>query len=145
MNAANLLHNMSVAPKTNVDMRAHPEQDLCRSIVVELPVTGGEAGAGRFLQILDGHPYYGSTSAAELELQSRLNRHARTLPWPPVILIIDQATDATEHCSDLLTALTVLSKSSRSVYLRDKEPNLAAVERRGRVVLRLPIENGAKS
>jgi hypothetical protein len=42
------------------------------------------------------------------------------------------------ECTDLVTIVTVLAKSSSRVYLRDKEPNLSTVVAGRRLVLLVP-------
>ena len=58
-------------------------------------------------------------------------------------LIIAVARNPARLERNLLTVLTVLAKSSGRVYLRDKEPNLAAIRPGRRVVLVIPPGWGA--
>ncbi len=76
----------------------------------------------------------------ESALRRLLDTHARTLPFPAAAIVTDKVETADEHCTDLLTIATVLSKSSGHVYLRDKVPNLGQVTPDRRVVLIVPEE-----
>jgi len=84
-----------------------------------------------------GAAYPGS---GERELRRRIEAHARTLALPAAALVTDRAEPADEICTDLLSIVTVLSKSSGRVFLRDKEPNLGQIKPGRRVVLIVPDE-----
>jgi hypothetical protein len=78
--------------------------------------------------------------AAEAKLRSRIQARALELPLPPVAAATAQARDGDVECTDLLTIMTVLAKSSSRVYLRDKEPNLASIVPGRRLILIVPKE-----
>jgi hypothetical protein len=75
---------------------------------------------------------------AERELRQRISAHALTLPLPKAAVVTESHLAGDRVCDDLLSVVTVLAKSSGHVYLRDKEPNLAAIRPGRRVVLLLP-------
>ena len=75
---------------------------------------------------------------AEAELRRLINEHVITLRLPRAAAVLDAVRPDDTYCSKLLTILTVLSKSSGHVYLRDKEPNLANLTPDRRVVLIIP-------
>ena len=59
--------------------------------------------------------------AAEEELRRRIQARALELALGPVVAVTTQVRDGDIECTDLLTIMTVLAKSSSRVYLRDKE------------------------
>ncbi len=77
---------------------------------------------------------------AEGRLRQRIEAHARTLALPPAAVVLDNYLKGDRVCKDLLSVVTVLAKSSGNVYLRDKQPNLAAIRPGRRVVVLLPPE-----
>jgi hypothetical protein len=83
-------------------------------------------------------PCSGTRRSVRAQLSDLLNEHALTLPYPPAALVSDRATGAEREEKDLLTICTVLAKSSRVLYLRDKEPNLSAIDASRRIVLLIP-------
>ena len=75
---------------------------------------------------------------ADRQLRERINAHALTLPLPPAAVVTDSCFQGDQVCEDLLSVVTVLAKSSGHVYLRDKQPNLAAIQPGRRVVVLIP-------
>jgi hypothetical protein len=67
-----------------------------------------------------------------------IEARAHELPLPPAVAITAQARVGDTDCTDLVTIITVLAKSSSRVYLRDKEPSLSAIVTGRRLVLLLP-------
>ncbi len=135
-----LLHNMSAAPTTVVTHAAGDRLLVGRRLVFAWPAKLSRAEPADLLAALDGAPSRASPDDVEAALRRRLDEHARTLPLPPAAAVTDQAGPADPVCRDLLSVLAVLAKSSPHVYLRDKEPNLAALRPGRRVVLLLPPE-----
>jgi hypothetical protein len=131
-----LLHNMSVQPRTAIIHSVGDRFLRGSRLVFALPPGSPALTPLSLLEALDGMAP-ASEQQAEAELRRRLNAHALTLPLPAAAAVLDQTGENASCCQDLLTVLTVLAKSSSRVYLRDKEPNLAAINRR-RVVLLLP-------
>ncbi len=79
--------------------------------------------AASILARLDGNDWSGQEGLAERELKRRINERAKSLPYPPSALILSEG-QPDEDCKCLLTACTILSKSSDRVYLCAKWPNL---------------------
>lgn len=131
-----LLHNMSSRP-TAVLTHDSP-LDQGRLMVFELSGPARAIRPRALLAAINAHSFRGSDLAAETALRERINERARKLKWPPVMLAVPQANEKSERCTDLLTILTALSKTGSRVYLRDKEPNIASLPSRRRVVLRFP-------
>ena len=67
-----------------------------------------------------------------------------SLGLPPVAPVTDQVKDSTKCCADLLKTVAVLAKSTGSVFLEAKEPNLARIKPGRRVVLIVPPAKGGK-
>jgi hypothetical protein len=128
---------MSVPPRTVIDHPGGDRRVYAHGLVFALPAAA-PAAAAALLALLDGRPVELPEAEAEAELRCRLNAHARTLPWPAAMAVTFHRAPGDEECRDLLTTLTVLAKSSDHVYLRDKEPNLAALRPGRRVILVLP-------
>jgi hypothetical protein len=134
-----MLHNMSVPHRTAIEHAAPPGARRCRGLVVRWNLPPRDARPQCILSVLDGSSWTGSPKAAGAELRHRIQEHAQTLPWPGALLVTDQADPNDPQCNDLLTICTVLSKSSESVYLRDKEPNLERLRAKLRAVLQIPL------
>jgi hypothetical protein len=84
-----------------------------------------------------GRSWTGGDAAAGAELRRRVNESAAQLALPSAALVTG-AAGAAEPVDNLLAICAVPAKSSGRVYRRDKEPNLARIEPRPRVVLRPP-------
>jgi hypothetical protein len=130
---------MSVAPKTTISMQPSPTRNYGFGIAFALPASTKEIDPEQ-LRALVGASLKSTSTATEDALRERLNAHAKTLPLPPVAVVTGQMASGDTECGDLLTVVTVLAKSSSRVYLRDKEPNLAAIVPGRRVVLVVPRE-----
>ena len=109
-------------------------------------ISKGSLNSARILALLDGSPTEANsrpaTAPTDLEadrqLRERINAHALTLPLPPAAVVTDSCLQGDQVCEDLLSVVTVLAKSSGHVYLRDKQPNLAAIRPGRRVVVLIP-------
>jgi len=143
VNTAPLLHNMSVLPKAVISYTPGPAQHLSRCIAFQRPSRTAGLDANGLLALLDGSPAQVPLERAQADLRDRLNDHSRSLPWPPAVLIADSWVLYDSFCNDLLTVLTVFSKSSGRVYLRDKEPDLTVLNQK-QVILRFRIEEQQK-
>lgn len=137
--APDLLHNMSAPAKTTISWNAPARRAFGFGIVVSLPDTCKAARASGFLLLLDSGKRL-SAKAAEDELRRRIRARALELPLPSVAAVTAQAREGDVECTDLLTIMTVLAKSSSRVYLRDKEPNLASIVPGRRLILIVPKE-----
>ena len=139
MNETPLLHNMS-APATTVI--SHRAGEYGSRVVFALPEAMGPLTPVGVLAWLDGRHwrsrFRAGAQAEEAALRARLDAHARTLALPPAAVVSDRSAKGDRKERNLLTVLTVLAKSSGRVYLRDKEPNLAAIRPGRRVVLVIP-------
>ena len=139
--ASGLLHNMSCAPRSQIQYRSPHRRAQGRGIVFALRA-GQDVIAGLIGKNSNGLALEPSEDA-ERELRRRIDAHARTLPFPAAALVTDRAEPQDEQCDHLLTIVTVLAKSSGHVYLRDKTPNLGQVKPGRRVVLLVPQESRA--
>ena len=129
-----LLHNMSAPAKSVI---SHTGRGTGSRLSFWLP----SGGTPRDLLASIGGDVQGLTSRqAERELVARINAHARTLrlPLAAAIASYGEHGQVKEACQDRLTIITVLSKSSDHVYLRDKEPILPVLGKGRGVVLILP-------
>jgi hypothetical protein len=141
-----LLHNMSVAPRTVISHQVGDRRTYGKGRAFRMPDLDGSLNSARILALLDGSPAKANgqpTTAptdqeADQQLRERINAHALTLPLPPAAVITDSSLTGDEVCQDLLSVVTVLAKSSSHVYLRDKQPNLAAIRPGRRVVVLIP-------
>ena len=150
-----LLHNMSGAPQAQIQHKS-PHRRVCGpGVIFALPENIG-AGPETLLRNIERQASNLSTdkrswllrhvagqaalteAEVERDLRERINAHALTLPLPPAALVTDRAENGDERCTDLLSIITVLAKSSGHVYLRDKEPNLAQIRPGRRVILLFP-------
>jgi hypothetical protein len=130
-----LLHNMCVPPKTVINHQPGEQRLYGRGLVFTLP-DGEPWSLADLLARLDGCFLDLSAEEVEQKLKERLNEAAHGMPLPPAALVTSRRAPNDQDCVGLLNALTVLSKSSDHVYLRDKEPNLSAL-RPGRQVILL--------
>jgi hypothetical protein len=129
---------MSSPPKTAISYEADYDADTFRYVLVQVVPRPELRTAKGILETLDGYSWTGTDKQARAELRRRINEHARSSNLPAVLLTGDPFGYATHHCPDLLTAATVLSKSGRGVYLRDKEPNLTVLDGGWAIMLHLP-------
>ena len=139
-----LLHNMSVAPQTVITHQGGDRRTYGTGWVYRLPDFQGSLDSARILALLDGVPTKTKGKRAQIDpeadrqLRERINAHALTLPLPPAAVVTDSCLAGRPGCEDLLSVVTVLAKSSGHVYLRDKQPNLAAIQPGRRVVVLIP-------
>jgi hypothetical protein len=102
--------------------------------------------SARILALLDGSPTEANSQPAtaptdleaDQQLRERINAHALTLHLPPAAVVTDSCLQGDHACEDMLSVVTILAKSSGHVYLRDKQPNLAAIQPGRRVVVLIP-------
>lgn len=159
---AGWLHNMSVPPRSPVryeglgdammERGADPStlassQRAGRSatalrIRFEWPSDWPSSDAGAILTRLGQTPGPDPDS----ELVALIEARAAALPLPGGCLVLPPPYLSTGRCPDPLSALAVLTKCSRHVWLRDKTPNLAWIGERRRVALVVPAayESGWK-
>src|SRR5262249_26802707 len=130
-----VLHNMSAPPRTVIDHAPGRGRTFGSGMVFSLSKSLTASMPAGWLALLDGAPCALPPREAEAELRRRLHEPARSLPLPAAALVIPEAISDDWKNDDLLSILTVLSKSSDHVYLRDKEPNLASLKPGRRVVL----------
>ena len=141
-----LLHNMSVAPQTVITHHGGERRAFGTGWVYCLPEFERNLNSARILALLDGSPAASDSlpaatptdSEADQQLRERINAHARTLPLPPAAIVVESSLQGDQVCEDLLSVVTVLAKSSHHVYLRDKQPNLAAIRPGRRVIVLIP-------
>jgi hypothetical protein len=141
-----LLHNMSVAPQTVITHQGGDRRTYGTGWIYRLPHFQGNLDSARIVALLDGVPTKTKgkrvTAPIDLEadrqLRERINAHALTLSLPPAAVVTDSCLLGDRVCDDLLSVVTVLAKSSGHVYLRDKQPNLAAIQPGRRVVVLIP-------
>lgn len=136
---SDLLHNMSAPAKTTIVWNAPARRLFGYGIVIGLPENCKATNARELLLLLDGEKRLTEKAAGE-ELRGRIHDRALELPLPPVGAITAQARDGDSECTDLLTVMTVMAKSSSRVYLRDKDPSLASIVPGRRLVLLVPKE-----
>lgn len=110
---------------------------LGRGLVFELPA-GNPRTSAEWLHML-GYPYIGDADEA---LRNAVNDQSRRLELPGAAALVDLVSPDDERCPDLISVLTVLSKSSNRVYLRDKEPNLTVLRPGRRVTVFIPHAAG---
>jgi hypothetical protein len=133
------LNNMSAPASTTISWEAPAQRLFGFGILVALPETCKAANERKLLQMLEGETPR-TVKAAEQELRRRIQARSLELPLPPVAVITAQALSGDVECTDLLTIMTVLAKSSSRVYLRDKDPNLASIVPGRRLILIVPKE-----
>lgn len=135
---SHLLFNMSAQPTAVLTHRADRRFLLGQRVAFCLR-SDFRCEPACLLERLDARPWHGPPTAAE-ELRRRIAGRAPHLPLPAAAAALDSAESYELICDELLDVLTVLAKSSAHVYVRDKEPNLAALRPGRRVVLLLPPE-----
>lgn len=133
-----LLHNMSVPSKTTITHDAPANRVYGHGIVVALPDGFATEGSSDLLKALGYRPH--SKASADQQLRQVIETRALALPLPPAVAVTGQSRDGDTECTDLVTIVTLLAKSSSRVYLRDKEPNLSSIVAGRRLVLLLPME-----
>jgi len=139
-----LLHNMSVAPQTVITHQGGDRRTYGTGRIFQLPDFQGSLDSARILALLDGVPTKTKSKRAQIDpeadrqLRERINARALTLPLPPAAVVTDSCLQGDQVCEDLLSVVTVLAKSSGHVYLRDKQPNLTAIQPGRRVVVLIP-------
>jgi hypothetical protein len=133
-----LLHNMSVPAKTTITLSAPAHRVYGYGVVVVLPLNPRAAGPLELLEALGGKKAREETP--DQALRGLIETRARELPLPPAVAITSQFRGGDTWCTDLLTIVTVLAKSSSRVYLRDKEPNLSSIVAGRRLILLVPRE-----
>lgn len=134
---APLLHNMSAPPKAAIDHAGSPTSS--RGVLVALPWSwSNDPMPLRELGTCLGIVFPMTSRAAERLLRAKVNEHAATLPFPAACVVSSERNLASEEVTDPLTVVTVLSKSSGHVYLRDKEPNFDRLTANARLVLLIP-------
>lgn len=137
-----LLHNMSVPPKTLVKHQPRPGRTFGVGIVFEIPALPGRSKQA--LTVAELRTILGLRASRgvdrEQQLRDKLHRIAADLPLPASAIVTAQKQQKDRECFDVASALAVISKSSPSVYLRDKEPNLTRLVPGTRVVVIVPKE-----
>jgi hypothetical protein len=148
--------NMSVAPQTTIRHQAGDRRSYGRGFVFRLPAYREPLDVDRLWQMVT-HPdrfavlsnrltnqkitpqcCYLPVSDVESHIRERLDMAARKLTLPTAAIVSDTHRKGDKLCRNILHVLTVLSKSSEHVYLRDKEPNLTALRPGRKVVLVIP-------
>jgi hypothetical protein len=129
---------MSAPAKTTIAHDAPACRVYGHGVVVALPEGLRGAGSRKLLNALGIK--HRKADSADHALHTLIEARARELPLPPAVAITAQARVGNTDCTDLVTIITVLAKSSARVYLRDKEPNLSAIIAGRRLVLLLPGE-----
>jgi hypothetical protein len=132
-----LLHNMSAAPRTAIVQLAHPHFELTSGVLLRLDDCVTDTSSEAILTRL-GIRERLTLRAAHARLCKLLNERALALPYPPAAIVSHRATGRERAETDLLSVCAVLSKSSQSLYLRDKEPNLNGIQPSRRVILLIP-------
>ena len=139
MSARPLLCNMSTPPKTVIQWSAGTPRAYRRGLCFRLPPHLRDVGPSAILKEITGR-CAANANASLLEL---INDHARTLPLPAAAVVTGDHLEEDDVCDDLLTIVTVMSKSSECVYLRDKQPRLLSLRGDRRVTLIVPHERSA--
>jgi hypothetical protein len=130
-----VLHNMS-APAKTVIRRAAGSQRIGHGEVFELPASQSAEPADLIAALGLSPP--ADRALAEQQLREIVQAHAPMLRLPAASVLHDRACPDDRICECLRSILTVLSKSSGNVYLRDKEPNLNAIAPGRRVIVIVP-------
>ena len=138
--SGSVLHNMSCRPNTSISHKPNADLVYGRGMVYCLPSHHGDGLAWAWLSVLDRKRYGQSAEQAEAELRRRINENTARLDLPPAAVVHDTIRDGYVECHDLLTILTVVAKSAKHVFLRDKAPNLSNLKPSRRVILIIPPE-----
>jgi hypothetical protein len=131
------------APARTVIQRLSGEQRVGSGIVFEL--SASQAADSSELIAALGNQRPSNKKSAEVRLRKLIQSHAKTLNLPAAAVIHDRVCPDDVPCQDLLSTLTVMAKSSGSVYLRDKEPNLNHIKPGRRIVVVVPLHWKSKS
>ncbi|GIW13066.1 MAG: hypothetical protein KatS3mg062_0505 [Tepidiforma sp.] len=107
------------------------------SMPPELPPWRDPAGPGEYARWL-GLDLPGDWREAERLLRRLVAGRVPELPLPPVAVVSADLGLATAAEADPLSVVTVLSKSSDTVYLAAKEPNFSRLVPRRTAVLLIP-------
>ena len=136
-----LLHNMSAPPKATINHAGARAGQ--RGVWIAIPTRLNGFEDGHRMAVLTewlGVALAENRTVAERELPNLVNHRAATLPFPPACVVVPGHSLATEEEMDPLTIVTVLSKSSGHVYLRDKEPNFDRLTGGAHLTLIIPKE-----
>ncbi len=137
-----LLHNMSVPPRTTAHHVPKPGRPFGVGIVFEISEMAGRSRQP--LAVAELRSMLGLKISPNLDrekqLRDELERIASELPLPASAIVTDKTREGDKYCPLLPSALAVIAKSSRSVYLRNKEPNLTRLIPGTRVILIVPKE-----
>ncbi len=132
-----LLHNMSVPPRTVISYGRN-RRVVGKVLLFQLPPDVHATDAVALLSVLDGRQRRCSLKLAEQELRERINKHAASLPLPNAAVVVQPPRRANARISNVLSAITVMAKSSGNVYLQAKEPNLAMIREGGNIGVIVP-------
>lgn len=134
---------MRARPRKLIEHKAPARRAYGNAIVYRLPLHVKADTANQLLSWLDGRPRRLKREAAESELYQRIESQSAKLPLPAVAMVSNRPRINDTVCEDRLSILTVLAKSSRHVYVRDKNPCLPSIKRGLRVaVVFVPNSNG---
>ena len=136
------LHNMSAPSKTTISRKAGSGRTYGRGVCFSLPAGLDKASPAQILARVLGRRVAGKD--AWKKLRSLINDRAMELPLPPTAAVTRDRLDGDETCDDLLSVVTVMSKSSGHVYLRDKEPRMQSLTGGRRLILILPPERSSQ-
>jgi hypothetical protein len=152
------LHNMSAPPKSVVKYSGLSDlftkngpggTGICtlkfagamatgRAIRFSLPEKLRGASVEEILRFLDAKNMSRTPDSALKHLQALVNDRARELPLPPGCAVVRTSPDHPSVWPDPLSALAVLSKSTDTVWLRDKTPALSLAVQRTAISLLVP-------
>ena len=137
--AAALLHNMSAPPKASISHTGPRAVQRC--IWFGIPTRLSSLEEERFGTLAGwlGITLPSSPTEAERHLRLLANARAQTLPLPSACVVMQGHSLVTEEENDPLTIVTVLSKSSDHVYLRDKQPNFDRLTWGAHLALVIPM------
>jgi hypothetical protein len=138
-----LLHNMSAPPKASINHAG--AKGTGRGLLVALGLNatrGWPKGTLSFAALARwlGIELPRARLDAERDLRRLVVAHAKTMPLPAACLVTSDQAMAQGAVEDRLSIVTLLSKSSGHVYLRDKEPNFDRLAPNASLVLIIPNE-----
>ncbi len=141
-----LAHNMSSPPKSVVSFEGlnsmaghrHPLGiDYIDRVLFGTPIHFALLDEWRrlrtpgFLRLIDKGSKRRSPAAGEARLHQLIEQRAKTLPLPAGCVTVPGSISHPVLWSDALSVLTILTKCTTTVWLRDKTPSLlAAIEQR---------------
>lgn len=133
-----LLQNMSAPPQAAINHAGvrPPGAFLWLEVPSRVRIASTLSAAGDWI----GVTLPKAPREAQRTLCDIVNAHAPTLPYPPACVVTSEDALKTDTVLDPLTIVTVLSKSSGHVYLRDKEPNFDRLSAGVGLVLVIPNE-----